>query len=300
MSSRSQSNTKQKRSLARYRIVYAPIPLPEEFPLVGHSFFAQGDAPITYLHGHDCLELGYCYEGAGVFVIGEKVLPFQAGDVSFIAPAEFHLARSMAGTRSKWAWLYLDPVRLLQISRIDFDFLRFGHLAGKGFRNIISPRVDPLAGILVREIVEELRQNHRGCQMAIKGLVWSLMVRFNRLGPKRPKHAPTGINPAIHRVAPALDLMAARYPDRLSIKDWTRACNVSAAHFRRLFRQALGQSPHQYLSELRVRMAAARLHATNEKVLVIAGDAGFTTLSSFNRAFRQLMKLTPRQWRRRR
>ena len=161
MSSRIGSNTKQKRP---YRIVYAPIPLPEHFPLRVHSFFAQDDAPITYLHGHDCLELGYCYEGAGVFVIGEKVLPFQAGDVSFITPSEFHLARSMAGTQSKWAWIYLDPVRLLQASHPEFDFLRVGHLAGKSFRNIVSPQVDPLAGVLVRQIVDELRENRRGCR----------------------------------------------------------------------------------------------------------------------------------------
>src|ERR1700742_1607573 len=101
MSPRPRSKTKQKRP-RRYRMVYAPIALPDDFPLVDQGHFAQGDAPITFLHGHDCLELGYCYEGAGVFVIGEKLLPFRGGDVSVIPPAEFHLARSMAGTRSKW------------------------------------------------------------------------------------------------------------------------------------------------------------------------------------------------------
>ncbi len=65
----------------------------------------------------------------------------------------------------------------------------------------------------------------------------------------------------------------------------------------KLFRQALGRSPRQYLTELRVRMAATRLHATDEKIVTVANNVGFITLSSFNRAFRQMMKLTPRQWR---
>ncbi len=296
MSSRIGAKTKQKRPRQPYRIVYNPIPLPQAFPLREDSYYEQGDAPITFLHGHDCLELGYCYEGAGVFVVGEKVLPFQAGAVSFITPSEFHLARSMAGTQSKWAWIYLDPVRLLPFPAAQLDFPRLGHLTGKMFRNIITPQDDRLIPDLVRELVEELRTKPRGYQLTAKGLVWTLMARVGRLAPKRP--APSAAVPrTLHRIAPALYQMAAGYADQPSIRDWARSCHVSTTHFRRLFRQALGKSPHQYLTELRVRMAATRLHSSNEKVVVIAGEVGFATLSSFNRAFRQIMKLTPRQWR---
>jgi len=123
------------------------------------------------------------------------------------------------------------------------------------------------------------------------------MVRINRLGPKRRRSVPTKVNDAIHRVGPALDLIAAKYPQNLPMKEWARPCHVSATHFRRLFRHAIGQSPHQYLTELRVRMGTIRLRTTKEKILTIAEDVGFPTLSSFNRSFRQIMKMTPRQWR---
>ena len=297
MSSRSRSTTKQKRPSPGYPIIYNPISLPEDFPLYGGTLSAQGDAPITCLHGHDCLEIGYCYEGAGIFVIGEKVLPFQTGDVSIITPAEFHLAQSLAGTQSKWAWLYLDPLRLLQVSPAEIDFLAAGHLSGRSFCNIIRPRIDSLLSVLVRQIVEELRGNRRGARVAVKGMVLSLMVRFSRLAPRRRQRPSARLNHSLPRVAPALDLIAAKYSDDMSIRECAQKCHVSVTHFRRLFRQALGQSPHRYLMQLRVRMAAARLHATKEKILVVAEDVGFATLSSFNRAFRQVMKVTPRQWR---
>jgi AraC-like DNA-binding protein len=300
MSSRSRPIIKQKRLRQPYRIVYVPVLLPKDFPLREDSFFAQGDAPITYLHGHDCLEIGYCHEGAGVFVIGDKVLPFQAGAVSVVTPAEFHLARSLPGTRSKWSWLYLDPIRLLRASPPEIDFLRSDSLAGKSFGNIITPHIDPLAGVLVRQIVEECRSRPRGYRPAIKGLVWSLMVRFNRLAPARVRPGGGDLRDSLQRVAPALDLMAARYADPLSTRDWAHRCHLSPTHFRRRFRQALGQSPHQYLTRLRVRMAAARLQAADEKIVTIAGEAGFATQSSFNRAFRLVMKCTPRAWRRQR
>lgn len=297
MSSRLRANTGQKRSSEPYRIVYWPIPLPEAFPLVCHGLHMQGDEVITYLHGHNCLEIGYCHEGAGVFVVGGKVLPFQARAVSFITPVEFHLARSVEGTQSKWTWLYLDPVRLLSMAEGDPDFSGLRNLSGRSFGNILTPEQDALLGDLVLGIIEELQKQARGHQSAIRGLVRTLLVRIQRQAPIRRRKSDPPVHPAIHRVAPALEDMAARYPDEVGLAEWARSCHVSVPHFRRLFRQALGKAPYQYLTELRVRMAATRLHATDDKIVVIAQEVGFPTLSSFNRAFRMAMKITPRQWR---
>ena len=48
---------------------------------------------------------------------------------------------------------------------------------------------------------------------------------------------------------------------------------------------------------MRILMAASRLQAGNEKIVHIAHEAGFATLSSFNRSFRRVMSATPRAWR---
>src|SRR5687768_4151735 len=98
----------QKRS-SGLEIVFAPIPLDPELPITGGLPFVQADNPITLLHYHDCLELGYCFSGSGIFMVGEKVLPFGAGDVAFINHTEVHLAQSAPGTHSEWTWIYLDP-----------------------------------------------------------------------------------------------------------------------------------------------------------------------------------------------
>jgi len=56
------------------------------------------------LHVHDSLEVGYCYDGRGIFVIEDKVFPFSAGDVCVINSSEMHLARSAEGTESHWTF----------------------------------------------------------------------------------------------------------------------------------------------------------------------------------------------------
>jgi len=282
-----------------YRIVHAPVALPADFPIRVHAFHEQGDRPITWLHVHDCLEIGYCYEGAGVFVIGGKVLPFRAGDVSFITRAEVHLARSVPGTSSRWAWVYLDAFRLLGNWGLGNAALDTTALAGAGFRNIIPPRRDSRMGMLVQELVEELRENPRGYRSAARGLVMVILSRLSRLAPRKRQAREDGVSePALRRIAPALDFMAAHYAGPADASAWARRCQMSVTHFRRLFRLALGKSPHQYLIELRTGMAASRLQTGNAKIVDIAHDAGFATLSSFNRSFRQVMGVTPRAWRR--
>lgn len=284
-----------------YRLVYSPIGLPPDFPVVGGgSTYEQGDAPITFLHSHECLELGYCYRGDGIFVIGSKVLPFHAGDVSVITPSEVHLARSMAGTRSQWAWVYVDPIRLLQAVGKEAEWLSLERLSGRKFCNLIPRERDPLLGTLMQELVEEMRHKPPGYQSTVKGMMWSLMVRLQRQAPKRRSSRETmGSEPAMRRIAAALDLMTQAYARETAVEEWARRCHCSVTNFRRLFRKALGKSPHQYLTELRIRMAATRLHSTPDKVVDVAMDVGFATLSSFNRAFRAIMGCSPREWRQR-
>jgi len=284
-----------------YRIVHAPVALPADFPLRVHAFHEQGDQPITWLHVHDCIEIGYCYEGAGIFVIGGKVLPFKAGDVSFITQAEVHLARSVPGTRSRWAWIYLDVFRLLGNLGRENTVLDTTALAGAAFRNIISPRRDSLVGPLVQELVSELQENHRGYRSAARGLVMVLVSRISRLATRKRRAKESGVSEsALRRIAPALDFMAAHLTCPADAVAWARRCHMSVTHFRRMFQQALGKSPLQYLIELRTLMAASRLQAGDGKIVDIAHEAGFATLSSFNRSFRRVMGVTPRVWRRQR
>ncbi len=168
--------------------------------------------------------------------------------------------------------------------------------AAAHFRHLVSPRRDPFIGTLLRELAAELRGERRYYRTAVRGLVSSLLVHLKRLAPPRTR-ASANAGPALSRVAPALDRMAENYAAPADARAWARTCHVSVTHFRRLFRRALGKSPHRYLIELRVLMAASRLRATREKIIVIAHESGFPTLSSFNRSFRQVMKTPPREWR---
>ena len=271
-----------------------PIALDLDFPMTGGEFDIQTDRPITYLHVHDCLELGYCFSGSGIFVVGEKVMSYEAGDVSFINSTEIHLAASTPGTQSDWSWIYLDPMRLVSHPGVGIEELDPTPLAGPGFPNILSAREHPAISRVVRRMIEELREREPGAQSALRALTWELMVLLRRLVPALQTFSPRG---DYERLAPALQLLARDYATPLSVGRLARLCGLSEPHFRRLFTRTIGRSPCVYWNALRLRMAASMLRGTGRSVLEISQDVGFETLSSFNRQFRAHYGESPRTWR---
>jgi len=289
---------KRDRQASSLEIEFVPVPLDAGLAIGGGGKHIQTDRPITCLHVHDCLELGYCFSGSGVFVVGEKVLPFSAGDVSFINHTEVHLARSAPGTESEWTWIYLDPMRLAGQGGAALDRLDPTPCAGADFENILGARAHPAINRVVARMIEELRAPKTGSDDALRALAWELMVLMRRLVPagKRSKGGAQARRD-YDRLGPALQMFSREYADPLRMKELARRCGMSEPHFRRLFKQTLGRPPHTYWNDLRLRMAASLLRGSSRSVLEISHDVGFGTLSSFNRLFRAHFGVAPREWR---
>lgn len=280
-----------------YEVRFAPVPLDNEFPIhSGGPYWRPKDRPITYLHVHQALELGYCHEGSGIFVVGGKVMPYMAADVSVINASEPHLARSAPGTESTWRFITLDPIRLLGPAA-DVNVIDPSPLAGPEFRNILTgPDATSVAPLMLR-LITELDTRGAEHRSAIKAIVWLLIVELKRIAPRTPQHPAV---PSSHyaRIAPALAYLAGHLSESLRVVDLANRCGLSEPHFRRLFIQAIGKSPHSYWLNLRLQMACSLLRSTSLSVLEISEQAGFETLSNFNRAFRKQFHTTPREWRR--
>jgi AraC family transcriptional regulator len=100
-------------------------------------------------------------------------------------------------------------------------------------------------------------------------------------------------------VADALAFIHANYARELSLTDIAGAGHLSAFHLARLFKQALGVSPHRYLIQLRVNSARWLLSAgSGERSLAeLANAVGFADQSHLTRHFKRVLGVTPRQLR---
>jgi AraC-like DNA-binding protein len=80
-------------------------------------------------------------------------------------------------------------------------------------------------------------------------------------------------------------------------EDVAALVHMSAASFSRFFKRHTGRTYVQYLNEMRIGAACRELINTDKSVTEVAFDSGFSTLSNFNRRFRDIKQSTPSRFR---
>ena len=98
-------------------------------------------------------------------------------------------------------------------------------------------------------------------------------------------------------VTPATEFIDANLAEPLSNAELAHVCHVSEDHFIRVFRQALGQTPAQYILDRRVSAAAQRLIFSKDSVDAIAEATGFSDRFYFSRVFAKRMGSPPAAYR---
>ena len=97
------------------------------------------------------------------------------------------------------------------------------------------------------------------------------------------------------RLYRARDFLYSCYAEPLTVSDAARVAALSIFHFQRMFKQAFGLSPMQFLQRRRLEVAQQLLVATEEDVTSICLAVGFESLGSFSSLFKRRFGLSPSQ-----
>jgi AraC family transcriptional regulator len=95
------------------------------------------------------------------------------------------------------------------------------------------------------------------------------------------------------RIRRVTDYVRANLAEDLSIAELADQAGLSSFHFARVFRRETGETPHQFVTRLRLEEAARLLRATDRTVLQIALEVGFENASHFSVQFKRGYGATP-------
>ena len=83
----------------------------------------------------------------------------------------------------------------------------------------------------------------------------------------------------------------------LTLEELSKRANLSPYHFARTFKRHVGVSPHDFLIDARINLAAFYLKSTDEPIKSIAYACGFSSESGFCTTFKNRLSVTPSAYR---
>ncbi|WP_162186117.1 AraC family transcriptional regulator [Amycolatopsis jejuensis] len=264
--------------------------LAPEFPVNWRYTRFQLPRLGPYWHFHHEYELAYIVAGTGTRLAGTSAEAFGPGDLSLFGPDLPHAYVSALDS---------EPVDAIVI-HFARDFLGGGFFEAPVFGNVkrmlddavrglhfpgLAPPLADLAGLAPPERTAELLRVLVGLSRAPR------TVLSTGREPSVVNHG------AAQRIQAMMDAIHTSYASPLTLSDVAQAAHMNASAASRLFTRSTGFTITDYVNTVRVNRACQLLRDTDRLVSAIAADAGFGTLSNFNRRFRELKKMSPREYR---
>lgn len=248
-------------------------------------------------HHHPEYELTLTLNSKGQRFIGDHVGQYDHGDLVLIGPNLPHSWSSQAKIDEEQPhialvlWFRQQWIEEFTGSSVEFAAIRklftkaasglaFGKEAGctltSRFERVFT--TDPAARLMVvLEILLELavRENAQ---------VLSSVV-------------PVAKNTNRSRIDRVLHHLHQHYRGRISIGELAELAALSESGLHRLFTKHTNITVTAYVMRLRIGDACARLAGTDQPVAHIAADVGYDNLANFNRQFRTITGMAPREYR---
>ncbi|MBQ1236953.1 MAG: helix-turn-helix domain-containing protein [Oscillospiraceae bacterium] len=267
------------------------------FPFNIYPCTIPGDFPSVALHWHKSMEIIYIKKGEGQVQMDLYTYPAVQGDVFVLPPGTVHAIRQKGQMRMEYENIIFE-LELLGLGAADLCAQQYltplaaGQLLKAALFSPGQEGYGPIEKALQQaELLCEY--NPAGYELGVKGCMLQLLFAVLQRQPAKPVLE----TPSTARLKFVLQQIRQDYALPVTVEEMAGRCGLSTSHFMRWFRQMTGSSFVSYLNEYRLSEAAQLLRGSDKKILTVANETGFDSLSNFNRQFRQRYGVTPREYR---
>lgn len=257
-----------------------------------------------HLHYHPEYQLFVVTSGTGTRFVGDRVERFGPGDLVLIGPNLPHVWRSDeayfqrgSALTTEGTVVYFRDVVVRDELLETHEGIRLRQLLersanGLSFHGATCTRVAPMLRALegvdgfarilrLLEILDVLSLSDE----------YEVLSRFHFPSPAHPRHH--------DRMDRVYSHLMGRFAEPVRLAEVARIAGMTETAFCRYFREHTNRTFTRFVAELRVGYACRLLAEEEMPVMRVGIACGYPTLSNFNRQFRELVALTPKQYRQR-
>lgn len=255
--------------------------------------------PNVPLHWHKEIEINYVISGTAEFVCGDDKFITSEGDIVLVMSDMVHSVYPHNNSEQFYDTIVFSP---------DMIGASVNDRSSNEYVKPFSEGMAYVKPLITRKHVyyEELKTTVENIFSCAKGntssldiLLKSELMKFFWILLENhdidKKECAEGKNEFLKTI---IEYMNKNYDENITISDLACEVCMSKSYFMQKFRDSAGMGAIEYLSQLRVRKACEILRDSDISSGDTAFMCGFRNISNFNRQFRKIVGMTPKEYRR--
>ena len=253
-------------------------------------------------HHHTACEISVIMSGSCQWQIRNRSIWCTQGDVLIFGSDEDHYITEIAtGTPFKVQNLQFEPRFIWSTGNSLFDS-RYLHIFlnhQENFQNRLGAdtKIAQQSVDLLEEIWTECLTQAPEYELIVKAKLMQLLGYLGRHHASLLNNATTRKNAHLQEVEAALNYIDTHLTEDLALDDIVRAVGLSKSYFSEVFRELNGITAWDYITRKRIELSMEYFQNSGLPITEIAILCGFNTLPNFNRSFKRISGITPRQFR---
>lgn len=237
----------------------------------------------SIVHQHSFTELLYCLEGEGHIWTEEGLQPVHPKSMVLINPHVFHTEYSSHDKPLKYVVIGISGVTAFpnneQIPTVYF----YDDMEAKYF---------PFINAIIEELNHQKIHSREIVHRIVSIIILQLQQETHSL--KMHKNTTTDLSSIVYNTKIFIDTHFSGQIDLDTLAEYT---HVSKYYLARLFKEEMGKTIIDYLTDVRLQRSQELLESTDYSITQIASIVGFNSSSYFSTKFKELLKISPSDFR---
>lgn len=233
----------------------------------------------------------YVISGKGILHVNNKDLT-QTEESQILAGQGFLIEPDQVAT------YYADQYDPWEYTWIEFDGLRAAELLREAGLSASAPVFHPIseeAGQKLRDRMLYIIEHPIEDPLLFIGLLYMIMDALVQGSADRRKTQGGKLSRFYSQEA--VSFIEQYYASPITVEDMAKKCNLDRSYFGKVFKDAMGQSPQEFLIRYRMNKASSLLTMTDLSINTISVQVGYPNQLHFSRAFKKIYGVSPRTYR---
>ena len=282
---------------AGYRKLAGTQELVEYHDNTSHRVWLNTQTDDFPTHWHQALEIVMPVENHLDVYSNGTHFDIRPGNILIIPPGELHEIKTPSSGQRFFFMLDISSITQLK------GYVGIQTLLAHPI--LFTKEEYPLIFDDIYEILIQIRNEYFGnkeyAELAIQALILNLLIKIgenhNSADELFPNVKITKQKEYVQKFNQFLEYIDDHYMDDLSLEGIADMAGFSKFHFSRLFKQYTDFTFCDYLTYRRIKAATDLLAKPDYSITEVALNAGFPSISTFNRLFKQQIGCTPREYR---